>query len=212
MNACLKLLPKGDCSSVQRAPIGEWDVSRVADMSRMFSHATFFHGHDISKWDVSNARDMSEMFSWAKSFNSDLSKWDVSSVTDMPGMFRVARSFNADISKWDVSSVGNMDYMFRGAMLFKRNLCGAAWVHSKASKSVMFADSPGSISRTVCTTTPSVFAPQSEAELKGAIDEYAKGDCPNSPLQPPIAEKREHEVVFGAGVEETVMLFTSLSV
>ena len=62
----------------------------------------------------------------------------------------------------------------------------------------------------------SVFSPRSDTELKGAIGEYleqsAKGDCPNSPLQPPIAEKREHEVVFGAGIQELVTLFTSLSV
>merc|ERR1719460_936512 len=130
-------------------------------MSRTFSYADSFSG-DLSKWDVSNARDMSGMFRWASSFNSDLSKWDVSSVTNMPGMFRDARSFNGDISKWDVSSVRNMDNMFRGAMVFNRQLCGAAWVHSKATKTVMLAGSSGSISRTVCTTTTSAFSPQSK--------------------------------------------------
>merc|ERR1719201_2149845 len=78
-----------------------------------------------------------------------------------------------------------MDNMFRGAGVFTRKLCGSAWVHSKASKSTMFTGSSGSISRTVCTTTPSAFSPQSKEELKGAIDEYIKlsptGDCSDCP-------------------------------
>merc|ERR1719326_967993 len=37
VSACLKLLPKGDCSNGRHGPIGEWDVSRVTDMSYMFS-------------------------------------------------------------------------------------------------------------------------------------------------------------------------------
>merc|ERR1719353_1634699 len=130
------------------------------------------------------------MFHSANSFNSDLSKWDVSRVTDMTTMFRNARSFNRDISKWDVSSVSNMDSMFRGAILFTRKLCGAAWVHSKARKTVMFAGSSGSISKTVCTTTPSAFSPESTEDLRIAVDGYLKkmsgksdcSDCPDAPI------------------------------
>ena len=40
--------------------------------------------------------------------------------------------------------------MFTSATSFKQNLCGVAWVHSKASQDQMFEDSPGSISRSVC--------------------------------------------------------------
>ena len=124
VDACTKLFPKVDCSNGPHGPIGECDVSRVTDMSRMFSSA---------KW-----------------FRSDISKWDVSNVRDMSGLFQCARSFNIDISKWYVSSVGNMDSMFLGAMSFTRKLCGFAWVHSNTRKDVMFTGSPGSTSRTVC--------------------------------------------------------------
>ena len=114
------------------------------------------HTHSpLSKWDVSSVRFMDGMFLGATSFNGDLSKWDVSSVNTMPAMFRWATSFDGDISKWDVSSVTNMDYMFWDATLFKRKLCGAGWVHSKARKTVMFAGSSGSIPETACTTTAS---------------------------------------------------------
>ena len=191
VNACVKYIPKGDCSNSPHGPIRGWGVSTVIDMSNMFSDAREFRG-DISKWDVSNVRDMSGMFHWAKAFNSDLSKWEVSSVTNMPDMFRHAQSFNGDISKWDVSSVSNMDSMFQGASLFTRKLCGAAWVHSKARKAVMFAGSSGSISRTVCTATTSTFAPQSREELQEAVDEYIiksskvsyRADCDDSPHGP----------------------------
>merc|ERR1719353_287576 len=82
-----------------------------------------------------------------------------------------------------------MDSMFRGAMSFTRKLCGSAWVHSQARKTVMFEGSSGSISRTVCTTTTSAFSPQSKEELKEAVAAYLKlspkgecTDCPRGPI------------------------------
>merc|ERR1712032_1517731 len=82
----------------------------------------------------------------------DISKWDVSKVTDMHGMFIRATSFNRDISNWDVSSVINMIRMFWNAKSFKQTLCGAAWVHSEATKTDMFTGSSGSILTTTPTT------------------------------------------------------------
>ena len=105
----------------------------------------------IQDWDVSAVTDMQEMFRFAESFNGDLSKWDVSAVTNMGSMFLEASTFNQDLSQWDVSAVTDMGYMFYGASAFKHELCGVAWVNSKADKSDMFTDSPGSISSTVCT-------------------------------------------------------------
>ena len=60
--------------------------------------------------------------------------------------------FNVDISRWDVSRVSFMDKMFLHATSFKQQLCGAAWVRSRASKIEMFVGSYGSISQTVCTS------------------------------------------------------------
>ena len=92
----------------------------------------------------------------------DMSKWDVSSVIDMDGMFWITASFNRDISKWDVSSVTNMGGMFLGATSSKQTLCGAAWVRSKASKTLMFVVSFGSISRTVCTSSGAIACNHSQ--------------------------------------------------
>ena len=65
-------------------------------------------------------------------------------------MFLGAQLFNANISNWDVSRVVAMDNMFNSAPSFNKSLCGAAWVHSKATQNRMFAGSAGSISKTVC--------------------------------------------------------------
>ena len=78
----------------------------------------------------------------------------MSSVMTTVGMFRGATSFNGDLSKWDVSRVKDMGGMFQNAGAFDQKFCTAAWVYSKASKSDMFEGSSGSISQTVCTSTP----------------------------------------------------------
>ena len=67
-----------------------------------------------------------------------------------------------DMSKWDVSSVTNMGGMFLGATSSKQTLCGAAWVRSKASKTLMFVVSFGSISRTVCTSSGAIACSHSQ--------------------------------------------------
>ena len=59
----------------------------------MFGNARDFHD-DISKWSVSRVTDMSYIFSDAEAFNGDISKWDVSRVTDMRQMFSNAKLFN----------------------------------------------------------------------------------------------------------------------
>ena len=85
-----------------------WNVSKVTNMSEMFSNSDF--NQDISSWDVSNVTDMSSMFSFS-SFNQDICSWNVSNVTNMSGMFS-GSSFNQDISSWDVSNVEYMSNMF----------------------------------------------------------------------------------------------------
>ena len=104
----------------------------------MFS-GTYFTG-DISKWDVSRVINMNIMFMGAVGFKSNISKWD---VVQMKDMFMVATSFSIDISQWDVSKVINMHGMFIGAKAFNQELCGAAWVESKATKVFMFQGSDG---------------------------------------------------------------------
>ena len=104
-------------------PMNSWCVSRVTDMSFLFSNKDNFN-EDLSDWDVSSVTSMYEMFSECP-FNQDISKWDVSKVTDMAWMFFDNKAFNQDISSWDVSSVTDMYEMLNGATSFNQDLC--AW-------------------------------------------------------------------------------------
>jgi len=83
-------------------PIGNWDVSKVTDMSYMFGRHHSFHGYIGGLPGTYLPLD----------FNQDISQWDVSSVTNMAGMFYRAVKFNQDISSWDVSNVTDMSEMF----------------------------------------------------------------------------------------------------
>ena len=46
-------------------PIGNWDVSLVTDMDKMFYPKTAFN-HELSDWDVSRVTDMGRMFGYAR--------------------------------------------------------------------------------------------------------------------------------------------------
>merc|ERR1719201_1592823 len=147
VGACLKLLPKCDCS------ISSWDVSRVTDMSGVFANAQCFNG-DISKWDVSNVRDMSGMFQGATSFNRDISKWEVSSVSNMNNMFWNAASFKQNLcgARWVHSQATKTD-MFEGSFgSISREVCAPALGGSLPQR------------RTFASRTA----------LKSAVDNYAK--------------------------------------
>ena len=118
-------------------------------MQSIFRYSRF--NGDISNWDVSRVTDMRMMF-YRSAFKGDISTWNVARVTDMRGMFDRAVAFNGDISAWNVARVTGMGTMFNSAISFRRSLCGAAWVNSKADQTDMFYNSPGSISKSPCTT------------------------------------------------------------
>ncbi len=119
--------------------IEKWDVSKVTNMSSMFSGAESFN-YDISKWDVSKVTNMSYMFYKAVEFNKPLNNWNVSSAENMEYMFANATHFNQPLYNWDVSKVTNMSRMFSYAKSFNRNL--NRWNVAKLkNKAYMFAGS-----------------------------------------------------------------------
>ena len=123
-------------------PIKDWDVTRITDMSNLFSgeySSPNKFDEDISGWDVSNVTNMESMFE-NSIFNQPIGDWDVSSVVDMSYMFHFSvfnqpleqwgsklgnvknmemmfydSPFNQDINNWDVGNVQNMDGMFEGS-------------------------------------------------------------------------------------------------
>ncbi|WP_295057039.1 BspA family leucine-rich repeat surface protein [uncultured Fibrobacter sp.] len=94
------------------------DVSKITDMSDLFSDEDLsqFAG-DISQWDVSRVADMSRMFENSQ-FNGDISKWNVSKVTNMWGMFSGSQ-FTGDLNKWKVSDGTDMEDAFMDSALEK---------------------------------------------------------------------------------------------
>ena len=104
---------------LKHKPIGEWDVSRVTDMSSLFRRCYYFN-EDISRWDVSNVFTMQSMFDGAVSFNKPIGNWDVSNVNNMSYMFSEARAFNQPIGEWNVSKVTFMISMFHRAQEFNQ--------------------------------------------------------------------------------------------
>jgi surface protein len=77
----------------------------------------------------------------------------------------------------------DMGSMFQNAKSFKQQLCGVAWVKSKANKMEMFAGSAGSILYAGCTYT---FVPGEElkSSVVACLNLSPKGDCPNGPHGP----------------------------
>lgn len=101
--------------------IGEWDVSRVSNFSRLFKDLTHFN-EPLNDWDVSSATNMAEMFVSCQWFDQPLNKWDVGKVTDMGGMFFECQGFNQPLHKWDVSKVTDMGIMFYQCSEFNQPL------------------------------------------------------------------------------------------
>jgi surface protein len=114
--------------------IHHWDVSRVTDMSNLFSDMPTFN-EPISNWNVSNVTSMANMFYGCTYFNQDLSNWDVSRVTDMSRMFYQCINFTglnnkiiktknqwSCISSWNTQNVTNMTSMLEGAVIFSAKI------------------------------------------------------------------------------------------
>jgi hypothetical protein len=82
-------------------PIGRWNVSRVKDMSMLFSNAIF--NQPLDEWDVRNVQWFTRMFKNSL-FNQPLSSWKPSKAEDLEEMFCNGR-FNQDLSSWPVQEV-----------------------------------------------------------------------------------------------------------
>jgi len=103
-----------------KGPIGDWDVSHITDMSRVFLNKNF--NEPLTNWDVSNVIDMSEMFCGCHNFNQPLNHWNVSNVNNMFGMFQNCYKFNQPLDRWNVSNVTSMRLMFYGCYEFNQSL------------------------------------------------------------------------------------------
>ena len=108
-------------TDLRNVPIGDWDVSNVTNMSKLFYSNRFFN-EPLNNWDVSNVTNMKNMFFDCISFNQPLNNWNVTNVTNMLGMFQDCREFNQPLNNWNVSNVTNMENMFYNCKKFNQPL------------------------------------------------------------------------------------------
>jgi surface protein len=106
---------------LQNIPIGDWNVEKVTDMSRLFQVDRSFN-QPIEKWNVSNVTDMEFMFDGCNHFNQPLNSWNVGNVTNMGKMFYDCTKFNQPLHSWNVSKVTTMESMFAGCTEFNQPL------------------------------------------------------------------------------------------
>ena len=106
---------------LRNVQIGDWDVSRVTDMSRLFERCEGFN-QPLNGWNVSRVTDMQAMFASCHSFNQPLNDWNVSNVTDMRRMFSICTEFNQPLNNWNVTNVMDMVQMFEHCNRFNQPL------------------------------------------------------------------------------------------
>jgi hypothetical protein len=129
-----------DCTSLKGvSSMNNWDVSKITEMSLMFSGAFVFNA-DISRWDVSSVTNFENMFSNAVFFNQDISSWKISNATNMMSMFSGATGFNQGLCSWEITKVDYMAYMFYGVTLSESNYDAmlAGWSRQSLRKKVNF--------------------------------------------------------------------------
>ncbi|MCD5029690.1 BspA family leucine-rich repeat surface protein [Enterococcus asini] len=94
--------------------VGNFDTSKVEDMSSTFSQCSGLQTLDVSGFDTSKVEDMRSMFSHCSGLKTlDVSGFDTSSVMDMSYMFALCSDLQTlDVSGFDTSSATNLRSMF----------------------------------------------------------------------------------------------------
>ena len=104
------------CSSLENLDLAGFAAAKAEDMSSMFAGCSSLKEIDLSALDASRAEDMKYMFSGCKSLREiDLSRLDTSKAIDMSGMFWGCESLSeANLAGLDTSNVLDMGWMFAG--------------------------------------------------------------------------------------------------
>jgi surface protein len=108
--------------------IGDWDVSRVTDMTELFYGKTTFN-QQIGNWDTSRVIATQYMFRDASAFNQPIGNWNTGKFTELLFMFVNANAFNQPIGTWDVGNVTTMASAFYNAHAFNQPI--DAWNTAK---------------------------------------------------------------------------------
>lgn len=119
-------------SLVKVRRIGEWDLTNITSLNRMFEGTPNFNDN-VGGWNTSNVVDMQNAFAGAQKFNNggspDINNWDTSKVTSMRWMFGADgtrgilwHEFNQPIGDWNTSACTDMFTMFYRNIKFNQDL------------------------------------------------------------------------------------------
>ena len=121
-------VPKGEFRNIQSMfqgctklskikSLDKWDVSKIENMSNVFSGCLAFTGDGISSWKPANCEKFQSMFSGCTKFNQNLAGWKnyTSKAKYFQGMFNDCIAFLGDgLDEWNVSNAKNFSQMFYG--------------------------------------------------------------------------------------------------
>jgi len=89
------------------------DVSKITDLSYIFSTLDYNTKIDVSEWDVSKVNSFKGLFVELEEFDCDLSNWDVSNGRNFQTMFRNCTNFTGKgLENWNMSKADNIQFIF----------------------------------------------------------------------------------------------------
>ena len=81
------------------------NMSKVTNLTRMFSGSNAEKINNLEYFDTSNAKDMSYLFYKCKAKELNISNWNTSNVTDMRSMFNSSAVESLDLSTWNIDKL-----------------------------------------------------------------------------------------------------------
>lgn len=122
-----------DCKKLTQVdPKGNWDMSKVEQMGRMFANSYLFNDPNLSKWNVGSVRNFSQFLYKCSAFTGDLGNWNVSKCQNFSAMFYGCAKFAGNgLEKWKVGRGVNFRAMFHSCLSLNFN--PAQWDVSKTN-------------------------------------------------------------------------------
>ena len=107
------------CYNLTSLDVSNFNTSNVSDMSCMFNNCYKLTPLDVSNFDTSNVTHIQYMFNGCNKLTSlDVSNWDTSKVVNMQGMFYNCNNLTSlDVSNFDTNKVTDMSYIFNNTPL-----------------------------------------------------------------------------------------------
>ena len=154
-----------DCPSLTSLDLGNFDTSKVIDMSQMFLNCLSLISLDLSNFDTSKVTTMHMMVEGCKSLKSlDLSNFNTSRVIYMREMFAICNELTSlDLSSFDTSKVTTMYCMFYGCKKLTSIYIYDKWKTNKVTEDVAMFDR--------CCSLPNFNKEKTDAEMAKPVEQ-----------------------------------------